>query len=84
MTEIPVSEAKTRLTGLIHRVEGGEVVHLTHRGKSVAALMSESDYDAMHLDRTRPGLGDAITKWRTQTACANGSVACRLGTDARR
>lgn len=68
MTEISVAEAKTRLTGLIHRVEGGEVVHLTRHGKSVAVLMSESDYAAMHPDRTRPGLWDAITEWRTQTA----------------
>ena len=47
MTEISVAEAKTRLTGLIHRVEGGEVVHLTRHGKSVAVLMSESNYAAI-------------------------------------
>ena len=68
MTEISVAEAKTRLTGLIHRVEGGEVVHITRRGKSVAVLISESDYAARHPDRTRPGLWDAIADWRTQAA----------------
>jgi prevent-host-death family protein len=68
MTEISVAAAKTRLTGLIHRVEAGEVVHITRRGKSVAMLMSESDYAAVHPDRTRPGLWDAIAEWRTQTA----------------
>ncbi|WP_020506201.1 type II toxin-antitoxin system Phd/YefM family antitoxin [Lamprocystis purpurea] len=66
MTEISV--AKTRLTGLIHRVEGGEVVHLTRHGKSVAVFMSESDYAAMHPNQTRPGLWEAIVDWRTQAA----------------
>jgi prevent-host-death family protein len=68
MTEISVAEAKTRLTGLIHRVEGGEVGHLTRHGRSVAVLMSESGLAAMHSDQTRPGLWDAIAEWRTQTA----------------
>jgi prevent-host-death family protein len=47
MTEISVAEAKTRLTGLIHQVESGEVAHLTCHGRSVSVLMSESDYAAM-------------------------------------
>ena len=68
MTDISVAEAKTRLTGLIHRVEGAEVVHLTRRGKSVAVLMSETDDAALHPQQTRPGLWDAIAEWRTQTA----------------
>ena len=41
-------------------------MHLT--GKSVAALMSESDDAAMHPDQTRPGLWEAIVDWRTQGA----------------
>ena len=36
--EISVTEAKARLTDLIRRAEGGEIVYLTRRGQRVAQI----------------------------------------------
>jgi prevent-host-death family protein len=67
MAEISVAEAKARLTGLLHRVEDGEAVHITRRGKAVAVLVSESEYATLQSLRPTQGLWDAIADWRAQT-----------------
>ncbi|MGH6987595.1 MAG: type II toxin-antitoxin system Phd/YefM family antitoxin [Caulobacteraceae bacterium] len=38
MTEVALAEAKARLSELVQRVEGGETVRITRRGKPVAEL----------------------------------------------
>lgn len=68
MSEVSVAEAKARLTRLIHRVEDGEAVHITRRGKAVAVLVSESEYAALQARRPTKGLWDAIADWRAQAA----------------
>lgn len=40
MTQVPVSEAKARLTDLVRRVEAGEDVVLTRHGRDVVRLVS--------------------------------------------
>jgi antitoxin (DNA-binding transcriptional repressor) of toxin-antitoxin stability system len=57
MTEISV--AKTRLTGLIHRVEGGEIVHLT-RGLGTVYLMRA----AMKPSLTKCWMPRQFRPWR--------------------
>jgi len=42
MTEIGAFEAKNKLSELLDRVEGGEEVVITRRGKPVAKLISAS------------------------------------------
>lgn len=39
--ELPVSEARERLADVIAAVENGRVVHLTRRGRRVAAVVPE-------------------------------------------
>ena len=38
MTQVALFEAKNRLSELIERVQGGEVIVITRRGKAVAQL----------------------------------------------
>ena len=40
MTDIPIAEAKARLSELVARVAAGEPIRITRRGKPVAELTS--------------------------------------------
>ncbi len=42
-----ISEAKNRLTSIIHGVETGDPVQLTRHGKPVAILLSLNKYEAL-------------------------------------
>lgn len=44
MHDVPLFEAKNRLTALVHEVEEGNSVQLTRHGKAVAVLVGSSDY----------------------------------------
>jgi len=46
MTEIALFEAKNRLSELIDRVQSGEVIVITRRGKAVAKLAPPETGDA--------------------------------------
>ncbi len=45
MHDVPLFEAKNRLTALVHEAEEGNPVQLTRHGKPVAVLMGRSDYE---------------------------------------
>jgi len=47
MKETSIREAKSRLTSLIHEAERGRAVRLTRRGKPVAVLVSDRQYERM-------------------------------------
>ncbi len=47
MTNIPVAEAKNRLSELIARVEAGEEIAVTRRGKPVVRLVAAHPVDAV-------------------------------------
>ena len=47
MHQIPLFEAKNRLTALVRQVENGSSIQLTRHGKAVAVLMGNSDYAAL-------------------------------------
>ena len=51
MKEKSIREAKSSLTSLLREVEKGRSVRLTRRGKGVAVLISEREYD--RLSRTK-------------------------------
>ena len=46
MTDIALFEAKNRLSELIHRVEAGEEIAITRRGKVVARLVAPAPEEA--------------------------------------
>lgn len=47
MQEIPIFEAKNKLTQFIREVENGEPIELMRHNKSVAVLISKNDYDVL-------------------------------------
>lgn len=42
-----ISEARNHLPALVHRAESGESITLTRRGKTVAVLLSITEYERM-------------------------------------
>lgn len=42
-----IAEAKNNLSGLVHEAETGRAVQITRRGKSVARLISEAEYQRL-------------------------------------
>jgi prevent-host-death family protein len=71
--EISVTDAKARFSELLDRVEGGERITITHRGKAVARLVPErrkltleermqahQDWIA-YRDKHKPTLGPGLT-----------------------
>jgi prevent-host-death family protein len=50
-TEIPIAEAKAKLSECIRRAEGGEVLLLTRHGRAAVALVSAGD--AQQMERLR-------------------------------
>ncbi len=47
MNDVALFEAKNRLSELIHRVEAGEEIAITRRGKVVARLVPPAHDDAL-------------------------------------
>lgn len=62
MSTVGSFEAKTKLAELLNRVEGGEVVTITRRGKAVAKLVP-AGLDAEERTRRR-ALIEEIKRWR--------------------
>lgn len=54
MKNVPVYEAKNRLSELLAAVEAGEIVTITRRGRLVARLVGVNDEDS-------PANGDRVT-----------------------
>lgn len=51
MSDVALFDAKNRLSELIHRVEAGEEIAITRRGKVVARLVPARDEDAQQRAR---------------------------------
>jgi antitoxin (DNA-binding transcriptional repressor) of toxin-antitoxin stability system len=51
MTEVALYEAKNRLSELIERVQRGEVIAITRRGKVVAQLALPTGHDSANAAR---------------------------------
>jgi prevent-host-death family protein len=52
MKEASIREAKSGLTSLLREVERGRAVRLTRRGKGVAVLLSEREYERLSQAKT--------------------------------
>ena len=57
--QFSISEAKNKLTAIVHAVEKGSGVKLTRRGRPVAVVLSIAEYEA--LSRRRIGFWDRLT-----------------------
>lgn len=63
LEEVPIADAKNNLTKLVHRAELGEAVRITRRGRPVAVLISEAEYD--HLaPQAKKDPWQAVEDWR--------------------
>ena len=68
MLEVSVAKARNALTQLIHEAEGGKVVNITRRGKSVAVLVSREEYDRLESQDSKRDFWQAIEDWRAQAS----------------
>ena len=59
-----IAQARDRLAALVHDAEGGNPVRITRRGRPVAVLVSEQDYD--RLSNGRPDFWEAWTSFRAR------------------
>jgi len=64
MAETSIAEAKNQLTRLIHQAERGEAVHITRRGRPVAVLLSEAEYERLSRASPRFTFWEAIQAMR--------------------
>jgi prevent-host-death family protein len=60
-----IAAARTKLPAIVHDVEGGDTVELTHRGRPIAVLLSVSEYEGLRAARVR--FSDAYREFRTTT-----------------
>lgn len=56
-----LAEARKNLPGLLDRVEAGDDIELTRRGKPVAMLVSTREYERLHSER--PGFAEAFQRF---------------------
>ena len=68
MPEVSIAEARNALTRLIYEAERGEAVHITRRGKPVAVLVSEDEYERLKSGESKKDFWEAIEQWRAQAS----------------
>ncbi len=66
MSEVSVADAKAHLTRLLQQVETGEPVQITRRGKPVAVILSQADYQ--RLAHPRRSFVEFVNEWRAAMA----------------
>ena len=64
MAETSIAEARDQFTRLVHQAERGEAVHITRRGRPVAVLLSEAEYQRLSRGSSRPTFWEAIQAMR--------------------
>lgn len=71
MPDFSIVEAKSQFAQLVNQAESGQAVRITRRGRPVAVLMSEAEYE--RLSTPREGLLAFTATLRSQ-ATATGMV----------
>ena len=61
MSQVSIAEAKNHLPRLVQQAEAGEPVRITRRGKPVAVLLSEQEFERL---TGRGGFADFLRQWR--------------------
>ena len=65
MSDTSIGNAKAQLPSLVQRAEAGEPVHITRRGKRVAVILSERDFNRLTAGPLkRTGYLDFLADWR--------------------
>ena len=67
-----IAEARDALTSLVHRVEEGEPIQLTRRGRPVAVLISVAEYQLMKAPAEPRRFDSALDAWRRR--CGESAV----------
>lgn len=63
MKTVSIAQAKNSLTELLYEAEGGRPVQVTRRGKAVAVLLSEAEYERL-LGSARTDFAAWSQAWR--------------------
>jgi len=79
--EVPIYEAKTRLSELIAAVESGERVLITRRGVPVAQLVAVADRDKRQRQERRKRIEDAFAELKRHRADVSLDVPLREAID---
>jgi len=66
MSQVSIAEAKNALTRLIYEAERGAAIHITRRGKPVAVLVSEAEYERLKAGEQKKDVWQALQEWRAQ------------------
>ncbi|WP_295388206.1 type II toxin-antitoxin system Phd/YefM family antitoxin [uncultured Thiodictyon sp.] len=65
MSDTSIVNAKAWLPSLVQRAEAGEPVHITRRGKRVAVILSEREFNRLNAIPPKPsGYLDFLADWR--------------------
>jgi prevent-host-death family protein len=68
MTDTSIVDAKARLPSLVQRAEAGESVHITRRGKRVAVILSEQEFNRLTAAPAMPTRYlDFLDGWRKRS-----------------
>ncbi len=68
MADFSIAEAKSQFAHLVNQAEAGKSVRITRRGRPVAVLMSEAEYE--RLSAPREGLLAFTASLRSKAAAA--------------
>jgi prevent-host-death family protein len=67
MKEATIRDARNQLTRLVHQAERGQAIRLTRRGKPVAVLVSDREYQRFRRGRERrPDFFQFLQGWRRE------------------
>ncbi|MEQ1440519.1 type II toxin-antitoxin system Phd/YefM family antitoxin [Fontimonas sp. SYSU GA230001] len=66
MKSVSVAEAKDSLTELLREVEGGHPVTISRRGRPVAVLLAEAEYERLRSAGPAPDFGQWLSTWRAR------------------
>lgn len=64
MKTVSVAEAKDGLTELLREVEGGHPVTISRRGRPVAVLLAEAEYERLRSAGPAAEFGQWLSSWR--------------------
>jgi prevent-host-death family protein len=65
MSDTSIANAKAQLPSLVQRAEAGEPVHITRRGKRVAVILSEQEFNRLTRSLPKPaGYLEFLADWR--------------------
>lgn len=67
MKQATIRDARNQLTSLVHEAERGRAIRLTRRGKPVAVLVSDREYQRLRsAGARRPDFMQFLEGWRRE------------------